>query len=76
MKVYFSTGGARDFIELYAETVSECRDLARVSQSKFIPADRVWLDVSTSDKFCLRIWMSEERPRPSATDAGAQDEVA
>jgi hypothetical protein len=75
MRSILSTGGTRDYVELIPETVSECADLVRIAQSKFIEEDRLFLNLSNmgGKPMTLVIYVSLARPHPNAAMNDAQD---
>jgi hypothetical protein len=69
MQVKTHTGAyPRDYIELLAETLSECHDLVNVSMSEFIPKGTCYLYyraggfVGRVHTVGLRIYVGEEKP--------------
>lgn len=62
MKVSMSTGGVRDYIRFTADTTAECCQLSRVALSKFMPEDKVYLNLADDQTIALIIWTSEKRP--------------
>jgi len=67
MKVALVTGGSYDYLELTAETVSECVSLARVAGSPFLPP-RTLITMLCNDErgLKLRVQLSDYR-LPDAT---------
>jgi hypothetical protein len=66
MKVTAVTGAfPRDYIELVAETVAECAQLVRISQSTFLPKEDTLLTdqgVWPNNSLALRIFVGPKKP--------------